>query len=145
MIENGIFFQGPPDYYADNFYGDDDFDDYERELRDYGHRQRERERERETGRRPEESSRSRDRGEVYREKSRDRKRAYTPLSEDEQPRVFDNRSDDDDDDDYSEKGISSKIVMPSSGDKKTSVSQEQLHEVILVRLATLHQWVGRRE
>ena len=122
--------QGPPDYYQDNFYPDEEYDDYEKELRDYGHRQRERERERESGRRPErESSRNRDRGEHYRDKARDRKRAYTPLSDDDQPRVFESKSDDDDDDDYSEKDIQSKIVMPGAGGKKGSASQESFHEV----------------
>lgn len=119
--------QSSSEYYPDNFYGDEEFDDYERELRDYGHRQRERERERETGRRPE-SNRGRDRGEIF-QKTRDRKHAFTPLSDDEQPHVFKSNRSDDDDDDYSEKDIQSKIVMPGSEEKKLSNAEEPLHEV----------------
>ena len=122
-----LFVQGPSEYYPDNFYGDEEFDDYERELRDYGHRQREREKERETVRRPE-SNRGRDRGELF-QKIRDRKRAFTPLSDDEQPHVFKSNRSDDDDDDYSEKDIQSKIVMPGSKEKKLSNTEEPLHEV----------------
>ena len=93
---------------------EEDYDDYEKELRDYGHRQRERERERESGRRPErDSSRHRERGEYYvREKTRDRKRAFTPLSDDDQAHVFEGRSDEDDDD-YNGKDIQSKVVLPN--------------------------------
>lgn len=123
-----ISFQGPPDYYPDPYYGEEEYDDYEKELRDYGHRQRERERERESGRRPErDSSRNRERPDHYRDKVRERKRAYTPLSDDERPHVYD-KSDEDDDDDYNEKDIQSKIVLPGSGEKGL-IGQESFHEV----------------
>ncbi|XP_065061229.1 msx2-interacting protein-like isoform X2 [Rhopilema esculentum] len=112
--EFGDYPQGAQDYYPESYYMEDDYDDYEKELRDYGHRQRERERERESGRRPErDSSRHRERGEYYvREKTRDRKRAFTPLSDDDQAHVFEGRSDEDDDD-YNGKDIQSKVVLPN--------------------------------
>ena len=122
--------QGAPEYYQENYFPDDEYDDYEKELRDYGHRQRERERERETGRRPDrDSSRNRERNEFYsRERSRDRKRGYTPLSDDEQPQSTEAKSDDDDG--YSEKdNIQSKIVRPNAGEKKRKSSEDPVREV----------------